>query len=147
MKVQLNRQELVEAIGAVGNIAPTRTPKDILKCVLVDARPDHCLLSATDLEVGIRYTVSQVEVDTPGQVVLPADKLSQIIRELQDEVVELESDDSVCHVRGQGAHFQIYTQDPADFPPVSEFQSEPDFEVQADLLLRQVLALKTRLNN
>ncbi len=136
MKVRMNRQELAEALGAVGSVAASRTPKPILECTMIEAHADHCLLVATDLEIGIRYTVSQVEVDETGPVVLKADKLSQIVRESTDEILEFNSDDSICHVRGAGAHFQIYTQPPADFPPVAELSGEPDFEVDADALRR-----------
>jgi len=136
MKVQVNRQEFAEALAAVGSVAAARTPKPILQCVLIDAQADYCVLAATDLEVGIRYTVAQVDVDKGGKVVLPADKLNQIVRESADEVLALHADDSVCHVRGQGAHYQIYTHDPADFPPVAEMSGTPDFEVDAGLLRR-----------
>ena len=136
MKVQLNRQELADALSVISSVAATRTPKPILQCALVDARADHCLLAATDLEIGIRMTVAQVDVSEQGAVVLPADKLSQIVRESSDEVVTLESDDTVCHVRGEGAHFQIYTQDPADFPPVPEFEGDGDFALEAGMLHR-----------
>ena len=121
MKARLNRQELAEALAVAGSVAPTRTPKPILQGVLIDAQADCCLLAATDLETGIRITVTQVEVDKKGQIVVPVDKLGQIVRESEDEVLEIELDDSVCHVRGEGAHFQIYSHDPADFPPVAEY--------------------------
>ncbi len=136
MKARLNRQELTEALGAAASVTPTRTPKPILQGVLIDARADHCLLAATDLEIGVRLTVSQVEVEKQGQVVVSADKLGQIVRESADDVIELEADDSVCHVRGEGAHFQILAHDPADFPPVPELEAAPDFEVPAGLLRR-----------
>jgi DNA polymerase-3 subunit beta len=136
MKVRLNRQELADALGAIGVVAATRTTKPILQCVLLDARADHMLLAATDLEVGIRCTIAQVEVDEQGQVVVAADKLNQIVRESTDEVLALTSDDSICHIRGQGAHFQIYTHDPADFPPVAELEGKPDFELPAGTLKR-----------
>ncbi|MCB9850458.1 MAG: DNA polymerase III subunit beta [Phycisphaerales bacterium] len=136
MKVQLNRQEFAEALAAVGSVAAQRTPKPILQCVLLDVQGDHCVVAATDLEIGIRYTLTQVDVDKKGKVVLPADKLGQIVRESGDDVLALESDDSVCHVRGQGAHYQIYAQDPADFPPVSDLEGTPDFEVDGALLRR-----------
>ena len=136
MKVRCNRHELAEALAAIGGVVAARTPKPILQGVLIEAHADHCLLAATDLEVGIRFVVTQVEVDDQGTSVVPADKLGQIVRELADEVILLETEDSVCHVRGQGSHFQIYAQDPADFPPVAQLEGEPDFEIEADALHR-----------
>lgn len=136
MKVQLNRQEFAEALAVVGSVAATRTPKPILQCVLLDVQSDHCVVAATDLEIGIRYTITQVEVDKKGKVVLPADKLSQIVRESADETLALRTDDSICHIEGRDARYQIYTQDPADFPPVAELSGSPDFAVDPGLLKR-----------
>lgn len=136
MKLNVNRQEFADALGMVSTVASGRTPKPILNCVLLEAQSDHCLLAATDLEIGIRFTIAQVEVAQKGKVVLPADKLNAIVRESQDEILALESDDSVCHVRGAGAHYQIYTQDAADFPPVSELDGDPDFEIPMGSLRR-----------
>jgi DNA polymerase-3 subunit beta len=136
MKVRLNRAEFAEALGAVCGVATTRSPKPILQCTLLQAWKDHCCLTATDLEVGIRITLDQVEVVEEDRVLVSADKLAQIVRETTDEVLELESDESVCHVRGKGSHFQIYGQDPAEFPPVAEMPGEPDFELSAAGLKR-----------
>ena len=136
MKVNVNRQELAEALTVAGNVTSGRTPKPILTCVLLDAASDYCLVTATDDEVGVRVTVSQVEVLEKGKVVLPADKLTSIVRESQDEILALESDDSVCHVRGADAHYQIYSQEAADFPPVSELEGEPDFAMKMGDLRR-----------
>ncbi|MDX9976287.1 MAG: DNA polymerase III subunit beta [FCB group bacterium] len=136
MKARLNRHELADALGAIGGVVATRTPKPILQCVLIDARADHCLLAATDQEIGLRIVINQVEIMEQGQVVLPADKLSQIVRESLDEVIDLELNDTVCHLRGEGTHFQMFVQDPADFPPVGELEGSGDFEIDAKLIRR-----------
>lgn len=136
MKLRLNRVEFADALGAVCGVTPTRSPKPILQCTLMNALSDQVHLLATDLEVGVRMVLDQVEVDQPGAVLVSADKLAQIVRECTDEVLELDSDQTICHVRGSGAHFQIYCQDPGDFPPVAEAPAESDFEVSAAELKR-----------
>lgn len=136
MKVHLNRAELAEALGPVGSIAAARTPKPVLQCALLQAQKDHCLLMATDLEVSIRVTLTQVEVAKPGQVLVSADKLGQIVRESSDDVLVIEADENVCHVRGHSSHFQIVLHDPEEFPPVPEMEGAPDFEMEASVLKR-----------
>ncbi len=138
MKVRLNRAEFAEALGAVCSVAATRTPKPILQCVLVEASNDQCCLMATDLETGIRVLVDQVEVAEPNRVLVSAEKLAQIVRESSDDIIEIESDDTVCHVRGRASHFQIYCQDPDGFPPVAELVGPVDFEMDAGELRRLV---------
>ena len=41
----------------------------------------HEDLSATDLEIGLDYTISEVKVDQTGQAVLDAERLAAIVRE------------------------------------------------------------------
>ena len=81
MKVTFNRSALQEALALVGSIIPSRTPKPILQCLRITAEKDSVCLSATDLEVGTTYQVDQVEVAQAGSVVIPADKISSIVRE------------------------------------------------------------------
>ncbi|MCP4590640.1 MAG: DNA polymerase III subunit beta [bacterium] len=136
MKVRVQRAELADALTAACSVAPTRSPKPILQCVLLEAATDHCRLQATDLEIGIRALLSQVEVAEEGSTLVAADKLAQIVRESTDDVLEIETDETTCHVRGAASHFQIYCQEPAEFPPVADLAGEPDFEIEPAVLKR-----------
>jgi len=138
MKLQLNRQQLGNAMSIVNGVVSVRTPKPILQCVLVDAQPDYVLLSGTDLDVGVRYTVSQVDVETPGTALVNADTLSSIVRELGDETLSLELEGDWLHIRGEGSHFQIASSTVEDFPVVPSLEEKPDFNLPAVVLNRMV---------
>ncbi len=134
MQVIANREALSEAIGVAQGVVASRTPKPILQCVKLSATSEGLLLTATDLEVGVRSVVRQVQVAEPGEVVVPADKVSQIVRESVDETLQIEGDVEKCHIRGSDSHFQVFGQDPRDFPPVAELEGTPDLEVEAQVL-------------
>jgi len=138
MKLRINREELAEALSAVSAVASVRSPKEVLKCVRLEVRPDVLLLSATDLELGIRSAVTQVEVDKPGETLVVADTLSKIVRECADEILALETEGNHLHVRGMGSHFRIVTQSVEDFPPVPAMEGEPDFMVEHETLRRLI---------
>lgn len=138
MKASVNRQELAEALAVVGGVLSVRTTKPILQCVLVHVEPDCAVLGATDLELSVRHTVSQIEVAEPGDVLLSADKLTKIVRESADEVLELETVENLCHIRGADSHFQLVSQDAREFPAIAEMETPADFEVEASLLRRLV---------
>ncbi len=127
MKLRFNRQEMADALSAACSVAAVRTPKEILKCVRLDALPDALIVSATDLETGLRWGVTQVEVETPGETLIVADTLARIVRECADEILTIETSQNHLNVRGMGSHFKIVTQSPGDFPPVPDLQGEPDF--------------------
>ena len=63
MKVICNRGALLEALVVAGNVVASRTPKPILQCVKLSAADNRLTLAATDLEVAIRYSDNQVQID------------------------------------------------------------------------------------
>jgi DNA polymerase-3 subunit beta len=134
MHVIVSRSALLEVLGAAAGVSATRTPKEILKCVRLTTANGGLLLSATDLEVALRGDVQQVEVKKDGDILVPADKLMQIARESNDETLAIEADDQACHIRGHNSHFEVYGQDPREFPPVPDLEGEPDVEIDADAL-------------
>ena len=129
MKVICNRGALLEALMVAGNAVAVRTPKPVLQCVKLTAEGNALTIAATDLEVAIRYTDAQVQVDQPGEALLPADKLRDIVRESVDDTLAIEVAGDAASIRGQDAHFKVYTQRAADFPPVPDFAGDADFTV------------------
>lgn len=136
MKLRFNRQEMAESLASIGGVAANRTPKEILRCVRIEAKSDVVLLSATDLEMSLRCAVTQVEVAEPGESLVVADTLSRIVRECADEVLSLETGGNHLHLRGAGSHFQIVTHDAEEFPPVPSLEGAPDFSVDGAQLQR-----------
>ena len=139
MKVICNRGALLDALTVTGNVVASRTPKPVLQCVKLSAADDRLTLAATDLEVAIRYSDSQVQVEQGGEVLLPADKLRDIVRESMDDTLSIEvgadkegaSGGGVASIKGQDSLFKIFTQRVSDFPPVPDFAGEADLEIAA----------------
>lgn len=138
MNVTISRSALVEVLGVASGVIAARTVKDILKCVRLTTVEDGLLVSATDLEVGLRVAIRQVEIKSPGEVLIPVDKLMQIARESTDDTLALEGDAEKCHIRGRDSHFEIYTQDPKEFPPVADLEGDADVEVEVEALLGMI---------
>src|SRR6188508_2763230 len=115
MKVICNRGALLEALSVAGNVVAPRTPKPVLLCVKLTAADDKLTIAATDLEVAIRYSDSQVQIEQPGEALLPADKLRDIVRESVDDTLSIEVAGETAHIKGNDSHFKIFTQNPKDF--------------------------------
>jgi DNA polymerase-3 subunit beta len=135
MKVDFNRNALAEALGLVTPVVPSKTPKPILQCVCISAEEKEVRICATDLEVGINYVLSEVQVNEPGDIVVPADRLSAIVRESTDDVLSLEAKEGTCQIRGADSHFTVYGQQADQYPAVPQFQDKADIEI--DLMTLQ----------
>ncbi|HYO24099.1 MAG TPA: DNA polymerase III subunit beta [Lacipirellulaceae bacterium] len=134
MKISCDREQLLHAFQTVATVAPSRSPKMILNNVKLDAGPDGAALTATDLEIGIRHTVSGVDVQAPGSILLSVARFGSILRENTDQTLHIESDGARTLVRGERSRFQLPAENPAEFPPVAAFAEESYFEAPARLL-------------
>jgi DNA polymerase-3 subunit beta len=134
MKVICNRGALLEALTVAGNVVAARTPKPVLLCVKLTASEDRLTIAATDLEVAIRYSDNQVQIEQAGEALVPADKLRDIVRESVDDTLSIEVTGDTAHIKGQDAHFKIFTQKPSEFPPIPDFDGEADIEIAGGLL-------------
>ncbi len=138
MKIRCNRAKFLEAFQSVAPVAPTRSPKPILQNVKLDVDDNGAVLSATDLEVGIRATAAEVEVQAAGSALLPVVRFGGILRETPDEQLELEADPQGTSVRAQRSQFKLPGENPAEFPDVATFADDKYHEVPARFL-REVI--------
>jgi DNA polymerase-3 subunit beta len=138
MKIICDREKLLQAFHTASAVAPTRSPKAILQNVKVEVTPERATLVATDLEIGIRYEVSDVQVETPGSAVLSIQRFGSILRENTDEKLLLEIDGHNTIVRGERSEFRLPAEDPAEFPSVTTFDEQSHYEIPARLLLEMI---------
>jgi DNA polymerase-3 subunit beta len=134
MKFVVAPQTLLSGLNIAAAGSASRTPKPALQGVLLTVQKDEVLLSATDLEMGVRGHLTQVEVEREGQALVPVAKLLQIVRGSADDSMVLELEENTLHIRGSDSHFSMYTGDAADFPPVSELEGDPDFSISGGTL-------------
>ncbi len=120
MKISVSREGLLSAYSSVASVAPSRSPKPILQNLKLVVG-DGTTLSATDLEVGIRHTVTGVTVHEPGSVILPTAQIGAILRSSSDAELTIEADDTKLVIKGQFSEFKLPTEDPSLFPEVPEF--------------------------
>jgi DNA polymerase-3 subunit beta len=89
---------------------------------------------ATDLELGIRLEVRSPQVQRPGEAILPAAKLTSILRESTDDFLTIEADANKCVVTGGHNEFEMPGEDPADFPDIPTFADGKHHELTAGAL-------------
>jgi DNA polymerase-3 subunit beta len=139
MKVVCNRARLAEAVGLVSSVALARSPRPILQCLRMQAEDgeNSCLtLSATDLELGLKCEIHEVEVIEAGQVVANAAKLSAIVHEVSDETITLTVNQDQLEVNASGSKFKLVTFDANEFPPVAPKEEGKIVDLQAGELTR-----------
>jgi DNA polymerase-3 subunit beta len=134
MKLRCPREPLLAALQAATAVVPARSPKPVLTNVKLEAAGQGAVISATDLEVGIRIEVEGVEVVAPGAVLLPSGRLGAIVRESPPGTVfEVHADGTAAVVKAPRSEFRLPAEDPLEFPAVAVFPSGAHFQIAAPL--------------
>jgi DNA polymerase-3 subunit beta len=134
MNLSCSRVELREALRVVQGVVDPRNIKPILKDIHLRVVGDMLELSATDLEVGIKYFVRDVEIKSPGGIVVPVDPLAGIVSESPDERLTLEVKGLAMLVQGKGSLFQIMGLSEEEFPAIPDFPEGNALELEAAVL-------------
>lgn len=152
MKVICDRAALLNAVNLVSGAVAARSPKPQLTCIRIVATKGEgkgpkgapsITLSGTDGEIALRLSRTQVEVQEPGELLIPADRLRAIVSaEDAEPTLTLESEQDVCHIRGRDAKFKVFGYPASDFPPAPDFPTDDSgadvFAVKAEALARLI---------
>jgi DNA polymerase-3 subunit beta len=143
MKAVCPREGLLSACQIAGVAVAARDVKPVLSNIKAVAGPGGYTLLATDTELGIRLDVRSVKVEKQGEALLPAARLTAILREATDEELTIEAGPEAVMIRGQFNEFEMPA-DSAEFPPIPEFTDDKYHELSAgvlrDMIRRTVFA-------
>lgn len=125
MKFTISKLELSNALTVVLKGISSRSTLPVLSGVYVQASGDKLKLQTTDLQTSIQYEVKAL-IEEEGQTVLPGKLFSEIVKNLPDAAVFVESNNEGAIITCDASSFSIKTLDAADFPgfPHVEVQQE-----------------------
>lgn len=134
MKITCERERLLSAFQTAAMVAPSRSPKPILQNVKIEVKDDKAILTATDMEVGIRSELEGIQVEAAGSAVLPVARFGSILRESSDETLRIEADVQGVTVKGDRSEFKLPGGNPDEFPVIATFEEERYHKIPARLL-------------
>jgi DNA polymerase-3 subunit beta len=134
MFLQVPREVLLDGLSKLVPITEKRTTLPILSHILVETKSDEMILTATDLEVGLRMFYS-IKTTDESSVAIPARKFFEIVRELPSGMIEIQSiDDLKLKISAGQSVFTLSSMDPQDYPIVGAFEHIETSPVQAATL-------------
>ena len=147
MKFTIEREKLLAAFSVAASVAPARSPKPVLQNVKMEATQNSLILSATDMEIGVRIEIPDVEIQIGGSALMPVARFGSILRESTDAKLSISVSDKGAEVKGERSKFNLPSANPDEFPSVASFQEEKCHEVPArlfkELVRRTVFATDT----
>ncbi|MFP6887233.1 MAG: DNA polymerase III subunit beta [Opitutales bacterium] len=138
MKFKINRDYFSSGLQLVSSVVGTRKTMPILHNVLMEAEDGKVSLTTTNLDLGARCSV-RAEVSEPGTVTLPVKELGNIIRQLADMEVNVETGaDPKAKITTRGSVFNVMGMDSKEFPPLPALEGQREFGLDRTELIQML---------
>ncbi len=139
MNIICNKNILNEAISVVSKAVSSHSNFPILEGILIRADIEGNLtFVSNDMEMGIEAK-TEARVIKPGQTVLNAKMLGNIVKNLPLDEVYIETNEiNFCTIRSGNAKFEIMGLNPLDFPELPQVDPEYSIKVKSNSLKEMI---------
>jgi len=140
MELKIATSELSKALGRSQGIVEKKSTMPILSHVLLEAKKDQIIVSATDLDLAVSSEHREgCEILKEGALAVSARHLYEIVRALPEQQVTLKkAHNNYLELRSGPSEFRIVGLPAEDFPALPRFDKVPFGDVDPQLLLDMV---------
>ena len=120
MNIKINRETLLKPLSSVSSIVERRHTLPILSNLLLEAKGDQLVLTATDLEMQISLSIN-TPIGAELATTISAKKLLDICRALPDNTeINMATSDSRVAVKAGKSKFNLQTLPAVDYPVMTK---------------------------
>lgn len=139
MKFQCSRDSLNEMLALLTSIVPLRASKPILQNIQIQGNTDQTLTcSATDLEIGISYTLPVENLVEPMEVLVSAHSLFGIVRDDWSTTISFEINDERMMIQTTKGKFELLCSVGEPFPKIKPMGTEQVFDMEGGAVVDAV---------
>ncbi|MFA6118887.1 MAG: DNA polymerase III subunit beta [Parachlamydiales bacterium] len=120
MKAVISKNDLVSIIGKLQSIIANKPAIPILSNILIEAKDDQLILSATDLTTSMR-SYAEAKIVEEGSIALPARRFFQLIKELTSPQIKICSiANDVAEITSISSQFKLNGMLKSEFPALPD---------------------------
>jgi len=139
MKLICDRAVLTAAVQLAQQAVATRAAVPALSCIKLTARDGRLTLQAADKDISVEVPVAAVEVKEPGEALVPAKKLADVVTECEGATISFEVAKHALTIKADRMKFSILGFDPKEFPSPKDPAAKTEFTVPAETLRRLIV--------
>mgnify|MGYP001857149061 FL=1 len=144
MQFRILRTELLNALNKVSRAVSNKSPLPVLTGIKFELTEEALTLTGSDSDISIETIISKnddiLEIVKPGSVVLTAHYISEIIRKIESEFIDIQMlDGTLTQIKGEHSEFNLNGIKAIDYPRI-------DLNRQGEHFKMDSLILKTIIN-
>jgi DNA polymerase-3 subunit beta len=134
MEFKIDKEIFLKSLQKIQGIIEKRTSMPILSNVLLEAGESGLMVTATDLEVGMKSTYPATVI-TAGKITVGAKKLFEIVKEFPNKEITFSSkENDWVEIKCGKVHFNIVGLSSEEFPYFPLIKEDNLFEIAGSLL-------------
>ena len=148
MKITLEKNKIFKSLSHVQSIVEKKNTIPILSNILIEAKNNSLILSATDMDISITETLSCNVIEN-GSATVPAHTLYDIIRKLSDssEIEFVSNDGKIFSIRSGKSRFSLSCLPKEDFPIIEIDDLKSELSIESQELLRLIEKTRFAISN
>ena len=149
MKINLNQQDLQQALNYCQGVIEKRSTLPILSNILLVAKDAKLTITATDLDLIFIHQLSNVEILEEGQTTTVSSTIYDIVRKLSSgkKINLTQNDMKKLHLESEKSNFNLNCLSPSEFPLTDENFSQGEFIIKSKQLLKLLNKCKFSVSN
>lgn len=135
MKIRINQNELNKSINIVQKAVSSRTPLPILSGILIEAKNNMLIMTATDLDLGIK-TYSPCDIEEEGSIVVQSRLIGDFVRKLpSNSYVNIETmENNNMEIKCLNSEINILGNSAAEYPDNTFDNEGNSFSIKSESL-------------
>ena len=136
MKFIVSSTDLLQSLQQVSRVIASKSSLPILDNFLFDLQGNELTITASDSETTLRTTLNIQEVEAEGEIAIPAKLLTDTLRELPTQPIELSTIDerNVVNIAWSSGNAMIPFLPTNEYPQLPTLQEPNRIDVSAVLL-------------
>ena len=140
MKAIVHQKNLKKALSLVEKVVSKNASLPILNNILFKTENGRLKVSATNLEIGINYSIG-AKIEEVGQIAVPARIISDFISNIVDDKVLLTTRNNILSINSERYKTQILGFDAKDFPIIPKIKSKTLAIIPTKLLKNSLMTV------
>lgn len=132
MKIKVLQENLNQSLNHLQKAIPGKPQLPILASIHIQVKKNECILSATDLYLGVRSAV-QAEVDEVGEIVVPGKEFREIIASLPPGAINLDYTEGTLKIKSKKTKVSLQCYSSEDYPAFPEVEGD-EYALSSDYL-------------
>lgn len=129
MILKVQKETILRALTASVKALPSKSPLDALLCIKFEATEAGLTLTSSDSDLTLKHFTpadpESLEIQTPGDVLLPGKQLAELVKRFKEGWVTFSLVEGAVLVRNGRSKFTLKATDAAQYPRLIEELQEP----------------------